>query len=65
MKLSDIMGNAGLSGYAVIAMILFMAAFLAIVIRIFWPSRRAELESRRGMPLDDDRPMNPREGATR
>ena len=65
MKLSDVMGNSGLSVYAEIAMILFMAAFLAIVIRIFWPSRRAELEKHRNMPLDDDRPMEPREGATR
>lgn len=65
MKLSDIMGHSGLSTYAEIAMILFMVAFLAIVLRIFWPSRRAELEQHRHMPLEDDRPMEPREGATR
>ena len=65
MKLSDIMGNSGLSSYAEIAMILFLVAFLAIVVRIFWPSRRKQLEEQRHLPLVDDEPMHPREGAQR
>ena len=65
MKLSDIVGSSGLSAYAEIAMILFMLAFLAIVVRLFWPSRRKQLEEQRHLPLADDRPMNPREGAHR
>lgn len=53
MRLSDVMGGAGLSGYAMIAMILFMLVFVAIVIRVFWPSRRDEMERARHIPFDD------------
>ena len=54
MKLSDVVGNSGLAGYAEIAMIIFMLAFVAIVIHLFWPSRRNALERNRFMPLSDD-----------
>ena len=53
MSLSDIMSAAGLSGYAVVAMLLFIAAFLAIVTWIFSPRRRRELEARKTIPFDD------------
>lgn len=62
MRLSDIMSNAGLAGYAEIALILFMVAFIAIVIRIFWPGRRKEMQAAARMPLDDERPQEPRTG---
>lgn len=53
MRLSDIVGYADLSRYAEIALLLFFAAFIAIVIAIFRPSRRAELERASQLPLDD------------
>lgn len=56
MRLSDIMSSAGLSGYAVIALILFMAAFIAIAIRLFLPSQRKKLERAKRLPLDDGDP---------
>ena len=62
MRLSDIMGNAGLSGYAEIALLLLLAAFLAIVLRIFWPGRKKEMDAASRMPLDDDHPVTPRSG---
>ncbi len=62
MRLSDIMSNAGLSGYAEIALILFLAAFLAIAIRIFWPGRKKEMDEISRMPLDDEQPVTPRPG---
>jgi cbb3-type cytochrome oxidase subunit 3 len=62
MRLSDIMSNAGLAGYAEIALILFMVAFIAIVIRIFRPSRRNEMQAAARMPLDDEHPQEPRTG---
>jgi len=62
MRLSDIMSNAGLSGYAEIALILFLAAFLAIAIRIFWPGRKKEMDEISRMPLDDEKPVTPRPG---
>lgn len=54
MKLSDIMGNAGLSQYAQIALIIFLVVFIAIVIRTWAPSRRQELYDASMIPLNDD-----------
>lgn len=60
MKLSDIMGNAGLSGYAMVALILFVLAFLGIVWWVFRPSHKNRWESDAMMPLDDLNPQQPR-----
>jgi len=54
MRLSDIMSHAGLSGYAEIALILFFVTFLGIVVWVFWPSRRAEMDHASRLPLEDD-----------
>ncbi|HEY6572451.1 MAG TPA: hypothetical protein VI198_03960 [Candidatus Eisenbacteria bacterium] len=57
MKLSDIMGNSGLALYAVIAMILFILVFVAVVIRIF-ATRRSDMDRNARLPLDDgERPV--------
>ncbi|MEO8000197.1 MAG: hypothetical protein ABI852_22295 [Gemmatimonadaceae bacterium] len=53
MKLSDIMSNAGLSGYAEVALVLFLFAFTIIVVRTFLPSRKLELEATAMLPLQD------------
>ena len=53
MKLSDIMSHAGLSLYAQIALVIFLAVFVAIVIRTFLPSRSKELREAALLPLDD------------
>ncbi len=53
MKLSDIMGHADLSMYAQVALVLFLGVFIAVTIRTFAPSRRAELEQTARLPLDD------------
>jgi len=53
MRLSDIMGHAGLSGYAIVAMLLFMFAFGLIVWNVFRRSRRDEYERAGQLPLDD------------
>ncbi|MEQ1691499.1 MAG: cbb3-type cytochrome c oxidase subunit 3 [Gemmatimonas sp.] len=57
MKLSDIMGNAGLSMYAQIALLIFLAVFIAIVIRTWAPSRRRELQDAAMIPLNDELPV--------
>lgn len=62
MKLSDIMGNAGLAGYAEVALILFFVAFVAVVIRTLAWSNREELDHVSHLPLDDDGEPNPRTG---
>ncbi|MHB8838746.1 MAG: cbb3-type cytochrome oxidase subunit 3 [Gemmatimonadaceae bacterium] len=60
MRLSDIMGAAGLSGYAEVALILFLAAFVVIMIAIFAPGRKRTYDAASRMPLDDEHPQTPR-----
>ncbi|MDP1858549.1 MAG: cbb3-type cytochrome c oxidase subunit 3 [Gemmatimonadaceae bacterium] len=60
MRLSDIMGAANLSAYAEVAMILFIAAFVAIVIAIFAPGKQRTYDAASRMPLDDEHPQTPR-----
>jgi cbb3-type cytochrome oxidase subunit 3 len=62
MRLSDIMGHAGLSTYAEIALVLFLIAFVLIAISVFAPSRTKEFEEASRMPLDDIHPQTPRPG---
>ena len=60
MRLSDIMGAANLSVYAEIAMILFIGAFIVIVIALFAPGRQKTYDAASRMPLDDEHPQTPR-----
>lgn len=64
MKLSDVMSHANLAIFAEVAMVIFMVAFIGIVIWLFRPSRRDALEQYRSMPLDDG-VRGPHEGARR
>jgi len=61
MKMSDIVGHAGLSGYAIAGLVLFVVAFLAIIVWIYRPSARARWKQDAQMPLDDETPQQPRE----
>lgn len=54
MRLSDIMGAAGLSGWAEVALVLFLLAFAAILLGTLAPRRRAEFDRASRLPLDDD-----------
>ena len=54
MKLSDIMGHANLAIYAEIAMVLFMAVFIAVAIRIWLPSKAKDHAEAARLPLDDE-----------
>ncbi len=62
MKLSDVVGASGLAGYAIVALILFVAAFVAVVLLTFRPGARARHERDALLPLTDDtnRPATPR-----
>jgi cbb3-type cytochrome oxidase subunit 3 len=55
MKLSDIVGNSGLSSYAEIALILFLLAFLLVVVRLL-VTRSSAFDRAARLPLDDDLP---------
>ncbi|MEP6763595.1 MAG: cbb3-type cytochrome c oxidase subunit 3 [Gemmatimonadaceae bacterium] len=52
-KLADIMEHAGLSMYAEVALVLFLAVFIGIVIRTYLPSRRRALDEASRLPLDE------------
>jgi cbb3-type cytochrome oxidase subunit 3 len=52
--MSDVVGHAGLSMYAEIALVLFLLVFAALVWRIFSPRRRAALEAAGRMALHDE-----------
>jgi hypothetical protein len=53
MKLSDIMGGTGLSGYAMVGMILFILVFLSLGLRMWYQSRNGDLDGMENMPLSD------------
>jgi len=64
MRLSDIMGHAGLSAYAEVALVIFLLAFLLIALSVFAPSRKQEFDAASRMPLDDVHPQSPRGDAS-
>ena len=51
MRLSDVMSHAGLAGYAVVALVLFLVVFVAIVVRVTLSKDEFTRASR--LPLDD------------
>jgi hypothetical protein len=59
MSLSTIMGHAGLSGYAIAAMLVFLAVFASILVRLWLQSRAGGLEEAGRMPLEDGQPVAP------
>jgi cbb3-type cytochrome oxidase subunit 3 len=54
MKLSDIMSAMHLEGWAELALVLFLAAFIAVALQLFSPKRRAEYKSKGLLPLEGD-----------
>ncbi len=56
MKLVDVMSGAGLSAYAIVALLLFVIAFLAIVVRLFLPGASAQHAADARLPFSDDEP---------
>ena len=53
-SLTDVMSGAGLSAYAEIALVIFLVAFVGIVISLFVPSRQRTYEHLRNLPMDPD-----------
>jgi cbb3-type cytochrome oxidase subunit 3 len=60
MKLSDVVGHAGLAFYAEVALVLFGIVFIAVVARLLLTRHAPEWEAMGRLPLDDDpRSSNP------
>jgi len=53
-RLSDLMSHAGLHGYAEVALVIFFVVFLSVLLRVFAPSRKAEMDEMARKPLADD-----------
>ena len=56
MRLSDIMSSMQLGSYAEVALLLFLGAFVAVVVSAFWNRDSAEWERCRNLPLDGEEP---------
>ena len=59
-SLSDVVSGAGLSGYAEIALVIFLIAFIGIVISLLAPSKRLTYERMRHLPIDGESADLPR-----
>ena len=54
-SLTDVVSGAGLSVYAEVALVIFLIAFLGIVISLFAPGKRRTYEHLRRLPIDGER----------
>jgi cbb3-type cytochrome oxidase subunit 3 len=54
-SLTDVVSGAGLSVYAEVALVIFLVAFLGIVISLFAPGKRRMYEHLRRLPIEDDK----------
>ena len=63
-SLTDVVSGAGLSIYAEIALVIFLVAFLGVVISLFLPSRQRTYEHMRQLPMDADPVLQPSIGTS-
>lgn len=60
MKLSDVMGAADLAIYAEVGLVLFLAAFIGVVVRVLWPGHDDNYEQALMIPFTE-KPARPSE----
>lgn len=53
MRLSDVMSHAGLAGYAIAGLVLFLFAFVLVVLRVFRRGTSEEFRAASRLPLED------------
>ena len=53
-SLTDVVSGAGLSVYAEIALVIFLIAFLGVVISLFAPGKRRVYEHLQRLPIDGE-----------
>lgn len=63
MKLSDVMSASGLSVYAIVALVLFVIAFVGVLIMTFRPGAAERHRRDARLPLDNDDPTKPTDRA--
>ena len=52
-SISDVVGAAGLQGYAEVALLIFFAVFVAVAIRVVF-TKRADMDRMARLPLDEE-----------
>jgi hypothetical protein len=57
MSLTTIMSHAGLSGYAIAGMLIFLAVFISLMVRLWLQARKGGLEEVGRLPLEEGRPV--------
>ncbi len=60
MRLTDLVSGADLDLFATVSLWIFLAVFVAVVVRALLMSRPAASNAA-NIPLDDDTPIKPRE----
>jgi cbb3-type cytochrome oxidase subunit 3 len=63
-SLTDVVSGSGLSVYAEVALVIFLIAFLGIVISLFAPGKRRRYEHLRHLPIEGDKDTDPSIGTT-
>ncbi len=53
IRLSDIVGASGLAGYAVVALLLFVGAFVLAMLALYAPNRPSEDDRLARLPFDE------------
>jgi cbb3-type cytochrome oxidase subunit 3 len=60
MTLTDLMSGSGLSHYAIVALVLFFGAFIAIGVWVWMPSHKKSWNDAASIPLDDTTTSTPK-----
>ena len=63
MKLVDVMSASGLSMYAIVALLLFVAAFVGVLLMILSPGSAERHAQASRLPFEDDSPRSQRTGS--
>lgn len=56
-RMSDIVGASGLAGYAIIALVLFVAAFALAMLALYAPGRVNDDDRLAQLPFDEGTPV--------
>ncbi len=56
IRLADIVGASGLSGYAIVALVLFVFAFVLVLIPVLAPGKQGDYTAASRLPFEDSTP---------
>ena len=62
MRLSDIMSQMGLAGYAELGLVIFFLVFVVVTVRALFFTRNTEYQRAERIPFDDESSANHAQG---